>query len=819
MQSLNGQWNLKSCNTNKSIKGNVPGSVYADLLSVKLMPDPYYGENEEKVRELSLYDYEYSRDFEVTQNLLQSDKVMIVFEGIDTIADIYVNDTFIFNAENFHLAYEYDIKAILKKGINSIKVVLHSPIKYIEGADNKRPLWGVTYQTMRGYNHIRKPHYMFGWDWGPKLPDLGIWNNIYLKGINDAVIKDIYVSQKHSDGKVKLHIECSCMVIRNENLFICINIVSPDGNTIYTIKKELAQLSSFDADINKPQLWWPAGMGKQPLYTVNAEITRDNNVISDKSIRTGLRTLTISRAPDKWGESFCFKINGKDIFAKGANYIPEDNIIGLCTKERTKKLLESCIMSNFNCVRVWGGGHYATDYFMDLCDEMGLIVWHDFMFACAVYELTDTFKHNIRKEIIYNIKRLRNHTCLGLWCGNNEMELAWYDWGLPDNKKLKQDYFEQFERMIPELVNMYSPDTFYWPASPSSEGGMVDPNSDSKGDAHYWEVWHGKKWFSDFRNHYFRFASEYGFQSFPSIKTIMTFAGKDDLNLLSPVMEQHQKCTDSFGNNGNMIISNYLGYYYLYPDSFEKLIYASQILQGDCLKEAIMHFRRNRGRCMGSTYWQLNDSNPVISWATIDYFGRWKAAQYYVRRCYAPVTASAIYDDGKLNIYVINDTVNEKKLRLEYRIINQDKGDLLCKGIDIISKPLSSDIYINENISDLTGDRYQNRNIYLEYRLLSDNEIIMSDTLLFVKPKEFDFRKPHIEYSFSKKGNETFIEISSDVFASKVGIEFDSFDLISDDNYFDLVPGIKKSIRLCTEQSTEVLMKEIKITSICDIAH
>lgn len=817
MISLNGEWKLKRCDKSEITKGKVPGSVYTDLLRNKLMPDPYYKDNEEKVRELSYYDYEYSREFDISKDILCGDRILLVFEGIDTIADICLNDNLIEKCNNFHIKYECDVKKYLHIGTNYIKVILYSPIKFTEKADDERSLWGVTYQTMRGYNHIRKPHYMFGWDWGPKLPDAGIWNNVYLTPINDACIKDIYVRQNHSDGKVTLDIECESLIINNTDLLTEIVIKAPDGKVIHKKSFDSFEKNNFKLCIDNPRLWWPNGLGEQPLYNVCADIIKNGTSISHKSVKIGLRTLTINRKPDKWGESFCFNINGYNIFAKGANYIPEDNILGLCTEERTEKLLKSCIKSNFNCIRVWGGGHYAKDSFMELCDKLGLIVWHDFMFACAVYELTDDFRSNIEKEIIYNLKRLRNHASLGLWCGNNEMELAWKEWGIPQDKKLKNDYFEQFEHMLPELVKKYSPDTFYWPASPSTEGGMVEPNSDKKGDAHYWDVWHGKKWFSDFHNYYFRFASEYGFQSFPCLKTINTFCDKQDHNIYSPIMEYHQKCTDSFGNNGNMIISNYLSYYYLCPKSFDKYIYSSQILQGDCLKEAITHFRRNTGRCMGSTYWQLNDSNPVTSWATIDYFGRWKAAQYIVKKCYAPILASAVLKDSCINVYVVNDTMTDKSLTLRYRIIHQDKGELSNNSISLHSDKLTAENAVNINVEKYISDSNIN-NIYFEYRLYDNTELISSDTLIFVKSKQFEYKKPEFTYSIYKKNNKTFIDISSDEFASRVGIEFKTLDIIMDDNYFELVPDISRTIKLDTDLSTLKLQKELRITSVYDIA-
>ncbi len=819
MISLNGKWQFKKCGTIQYFDGVVPGSVYADLLSNKLMPNQYYRENEDEVKALYNFNYEYIKSFQIDSKFLENERIILAFDGVDTIADIFVNGQKIAHTENFHVEYRYEVKSYLKEGENEIKVVLYSPSQYIKNAQDMRPLWGVTWQTMPGYNHIRKPHYMFGWDWGPMLPDLGIWNNVSLIEQNTAVIEDFLVRQKHFTGSVELEVLVECDVFENQKVELLCEVTSPNGEKIKSQIIAFNGKNLLDLTIQCPLLWWPNGLGEQNLYGICVSLLKGGKAISTMEKELGLRTLTINRSPDKWGESFCFEVNGKAIFATGANYIPEDNILGLCTKERTKTTLQNCVDANFNCVRVWGGGLYATDYFMELCDKMGLVVWHDFMFACAIYDLDEAFKNNITKEVICNIKRLRNHASLGMFCGNNEMEIAWTEWGLPENLKLRQDYFEQFERIIPELVKKYSPDIFYWPASPSSEGGFVEPNADSRGDAHYWDVWHGKKWFSDFENYHFRFASEYGFQSLPSMKTIRTFAENEDLSLYSPVMEKHQKCSDSIGNNGNMIIANYLSNYYAYPTSFEKMVYASQILQGDCLRTAIEHYRRNRGRCMGSTYWQLNDSNPVISWSTIDYYGRWKASHYFVKRCYAPVLLSAVIKESKINLHLINDKNVQFSGKIVYRLISQTKGILIENSIENVAcDELNTTIVSEINAENYISNSIENREIYFEYTLYSDNNIISSEVLTIEKAKHFSYKKPNIIANIYREDDATMLEICSDCYAGKVGIEFDDFDIVLEDNYFDLTEYTPRIIKLNTNEDIKKLKSNIQITSIYDIA-
>ena len=363
-------------------------------------------------------------------------------------------------------------------------------------------------------------------------------------------------------------------------------IYDPQGKEIAFEEQKCSEKNNFSMDVKNPELWWPNGYGAQPLYSARLFLKKDGVSVSEQTVSIGIRDFTVARHKDPYGESFSYRINGREIFARGANYIPEDSILSRRSRERTKQLLFDCVRSGFNCIRVWGGGHYPDDWFFEECDRLGLLVWEDFMFACAVYDLTDAFAANLKAEFIDNIRRLRNHPSLGLWCGNNEMESAWVGWGLPDNEKLRQDYLTLYERMIPEVLAKEDPDRFYWPSSPSSGGGFEDPSSEHRGDAHYWDVWHGKKPFEDVETKYFRFFSEYGFVSAPSRKTLETVIDRDQFNIVSPQMEMHQKC-----DQGNLTLMHYLLRYYQNPSDFDTLIYATQSLQGDYLDMTrIPHF-------------------------------------------------------------------------------------------------------------------------------------------------------------------------------------------------------------------------------------
>lgn len=818
MINLNGTWQMRSVKDTNYQKALVPGTVYTDLLRNGNMDDPFWRENEYKIQELSDYDYEYLRTFLITTEDLCMDRLMLVCEGLDTLAEIFINDTLIAKTNNMHRTYRFDIKPELHTGENTIRIIFRSPSQFIAKADERKPLWGVS-STVPGYQHIRKAHCMFGWDWGPKLPDLGIFRNIYIERLRYGRVKDFYVRQQHEENKVTLSIdieneffhrcpaasltpvsgcdmpageESACMqpLSSPEQLSVTLKIYDPENQLIHEEMRSASDLMNFTCEIDAPQLWWPNGYGNQPLYRIDITLSQNGTEISKKSKRIGLRTLTIKRKKDRWGETFGFEINGILIFAKGANYIPEDNLLGRKTPEKTEQLLKDCIAANFNCIRVWGGGNYPEDCFYDFCDELGLIVWQDFMFACAVYDLTDAFTANIKAEFEDNIRRLRNHASLGMWCGNNEMESAWLYWGLPDNKKLLQDYFTMFERIIPEALYTFDPETFYWPSSPSSGGGFDRTCEEGYGDAHYWDVWHGKKPFEAFESLYFRFASEYGFQSAPSFKTVKTFTEPGDRNLFSNVMENHQKCIDN--GHGNVTLMTYLHNYYQEPKDFETTLYTTQILQADCLETAISHFRSNRGRCLGSTYWQLNDCNPVISWSTIDYYGRWKASHYVVKRCYAPTIIHMERDENEISFFISTESMKMADYTFSYRLVHQEKGILESGETEISMAPLSAKTLCRMTLPKLHP--MELRNCYLVYSLHKDGKEIAARVSLLVKPKQFTFRNPEISALWQESESAYALTLTAKELAKRVTVDFEHTDVVFSDNCIDLLPEVPKTL-------------------------
>ncbi|MGN0675935.1 MAG: glycosyl hydrolase 2 galactose-binding domain-containing protein [Oscillospiraceae bacterium] len=783
IQQLNGEWSLSREGYISSMKVTVPGSVYSALLEAGKMNDPYYRENQYSARELSDGDYIFERSFTANEEFSECSKIYLRFYGIDTLAEIELNGTVVGRAENMHRTYEYDVTNALLQGKNTLRVKLFSPIAYIREKQRLNPAWGVE-STMDGFPQIRKAHYMYGWDWGPQLPDLGIWRGVELVGVKGGRIESVYVKQFHRQNSVRLVFDTRIADKVSDKLRVDICMTSPNGEESLLSLPVNGDAVAPECVISSPMLWNVRGYGKQNLYMVNVMLFDGKEPVDIQEFNIGLRVVEVCRNPDEdgSGEEFCFRVNGVKIFAMGANYIPEDHILSFRSAERTRELLKSCAAANYNMIRVWGGGFYPDDYFYDTCDRLGLLVWQDFAFACAVYNADIDFCRNIKQEFIDNIKRIRNHASLGMWCGNNEIESAIQYWCKPVTEEQKQGYIRIFEKLIPNVLKHYDPQTFYWPSSPSSGGGFDESSANNRGDSHYWDVWHNLKPFTDFRKYTFRFCSEYGFESLPCMKTIRAFAEEKDLNLCSPVMEAHQKC-----EAGNEKLLYYLAQMVHYPYSFEGLVYATQIVQADAIRTNVEHMRRNSGKCMGSLYWQVNDSNPVISWSSIDYFGRWKALHYYAKKFYSPVLCS-VDDSDKDNpvINISNERMTEFSGKVRWRIRRNDTTIISHGTIDVTIPPLTSAnvLTLTRDLTKLDKSMY--RNHYIEYSLIQNNTVVSGGTLMLVLPKHFEFLDPEISVHVDLIGEMYRFELCSKNFAKGVYLDFDEFDCIFGDNWFDL---------------------------------
>ncbi len=816
VQSLNGEWDIHKANDSGKSPFTVPGTLYSFLIKNGEAQNPYYRENEYKSTYLCDCDYMFERMFVPEPGLLNCKKVYLRFKGIDTVSEIYLNGILIGTAENMHRTYEFDVTSKLAESENLIQVKIMSPVKYINDMQEKFPLWGVS-STMDGYPHIRKAHYMYGWDWGPKLPDMGIWRDVELCGVKGGRIDSVYVKQNHLEDGIMLKLDAAVADIASDNLKAELHITAPDGEEFVSTVFKVKTHTYVECGIKNPFLWNVRGYGKQYLYMASFMLFDGESPVDRYDFNIGLRTVEVSRDKNEFGEEFCFKVNGIKIFAMGANYIPEDQLLSECNSIRTKSLLQSCVSANFNMIRVWGGGYYPDDYFYDLCDKLGILVWQDFMFACAVYDVNMEFSANVKAEIADNVKRLRNHASLGMWCGNNEIESAWEYWGLPKNEELKKGYINLFEVIIPNVVRHYDPQTFYWPSSPSSGGGFDNSGAENKGDSHYWAVWHSLKPFTDFKKHFFSFCSEYGFESIPCMKTVKTFAEDGDLNLMSPVMEAHQKCAA-----GNEKLLYYLAQMVHYPYSFENLVYATQLVQAEAIRLNVEHMRRSRGRCMGSLYWQLNDSNPVISWSSVDYYGRWKALHYYAKKFYMPVLCSV--DDTvqeRLILNISNESTAPFTGRLKWRVRKND-ASIISSGEQIVDiKPLSAEncLCLTPEMTGVTEAMH--RECYIEYILLHKNAIVSNGTYMFVVPKKFNYLNPEITFKVHQVGDIYRITFGSQNFAKGVYLDFDGFDCIFSNNWFD-IHGTEISVMiprmsLPLNATAENLTYQLRVKSYYDL--
>jgi beta-mannosidase len=848
MIDLGGEWDIDSLDGEYSLKGRVPGTLFEHLETRgDFGPGGIsYRENNRRCAPIAERDFRYSRGFEIDGDSLPGAgrPVFLEADGLDTLATLILNGVEIGKAENMHRRWRFDAGKALRKGANRIEIRFANAPAYCRREWPASKPWHTAMENPEicypGFNAIRKSHCSFGWDWGPIVPDLGIWRPIRLVKYDQVRIAGIEVRQSHSPGgRVSLSVNAETEEYGNDRAYsLRFDLTHPDG-----------RVEGFDAppgkplriEVSEPRLWWPNGMGGQPLYGLRAQARAGTEVLHEKSIKLGLRTLGVNRTRDRWGESFEFAANGVPFFARGADYIPEDLCLARAGRARTERLLRDSVSANFNCIRVWGGGVYPSEDFYDLCDELGLVVWQDLMFACALYDFSaPAFRENVIAEVRDNLERIRHRACLGLVCGNNEMETALIHWNIHPSKKAKRDYLEQYERVFPRLMKEVCPDVFYWPSSPSSGGAFRDPNSPDRGDCHYWEVWHGNKDFSEFSKHYFRFMSEFGFESFPSMKTIRSFALPEDLNVAGPVMEDHQRC---IGGNGK--IMSYAARYFRFPKGFPETVYLSQICQADALRHGMEHWRRNRGRCMGSVYWQLNDNWPVASWSSIDHAGRWKALHYFARRSYAPLLVSTFQPEARglspldhilplgnghftrkpalIEIHLSNESRETAEGEIGWELIGLDGERLEQGSIQARASGFSSVMAGKLDFTARIRGREAPRGALLSWKAGLGGKRL-SGFHAFLPYKQLELRDPELSFSVQPAA----LRLSAAAPALFVEIDHEDYDLRLSDNFFfmdgrnDVVVGIEratlngKDVDVSAAGFAEALATGLRLRSLFD---
>jgi beta-mannosidase len=819
-KDLGGEWTLKQAGKRGNIIGTVPGSVHTDLLAAGKIPDPYYRDNESRLQWIGEAEWIYSRTFNLPEDFFRYDRVLLRCEGLDTLTTIKINSREVARTDNMFRTYEFDVKPILKRGRNTIEIRFDATIPYINKLDAERhlPSWKGPHDV-KGGNWVRKEQCNFGWDWGPCLVTCGIWRPIRLIAYDAARLGDIHIRQKHTrNGAVTLDITATAEIMNGTSTTAAIT-VSRGGKKVVEGKAAFnAGQAHVSLIVKKPQLWWPNGMGTQSLYNVKIELLdKDGHLLDTAARRIGLRKLHLQRKADRWGESFQFSVNGVPFFAKGANWIPADTFAPRLTRDDYARLLESAADANMNILRVWGGGIYEADVFYDICDERGICVWQDFMFACAVYPTFDrAFLENVRLEAEDNIRRLRHHPCLALWCGNNEIEQGLVGDAWNERQMSWSDYAKLFDELLPDIVRKLDPERDYWPCSPHTpRGDRKNFNDDRSGDAHLWNVWHGKQPFEWYHTSLHRFASEFGFQSFAEPKTVYGYTEPPDRNITSYVMEHRQRSPI-----GNTTIMTYLLDWFRLPKDFESTLWLSQILQGMAVKYAVEHWRRNMPRTMGTLYWQLNDCWPAVSWSSIDYHHRWKALHYLARRFFAPLLVSAVEDmtTDSVAIHVTSDLRETGTGKLIWKVTDV-KGETLGDG----EKQLKILPNRSHRVQVLKVNKYLqekgNRDLMLWFDLMVDGRVVSGDFVTLARPKHLELYKPDISMSVSskKKGNASVI-LTAQAPALWAWLELEGTDARFSDNFFHILPGKPVEVTIFTKEplSSAAIRQRLRVRSLID---
>ena len=789
-------WSFKKVSDSSWLPATIPGTVHTDLLNNKIITDPFFGSNEKQLQWIENEDWEYKTTFLISKEELTNEHCILEFEGLDTYAEVFLNGKQILVANNMFRTWNIDVKNSVLIGKNEMKIIFSSAVKKGKEEAAKLPY------VMPGDEKVftRKAQYQYGWDWGPRFVTAGIWKKVQLHFWNSAMITNVKYNQKAlTDSYAELEFSINIQSAIIGKFQIVINDKSEDiqlqkGENVVTIPYS----------IQNPKRWWPNGLGEANLYSFEIYLIGNNQNSDKKQLKIGLRTIELIQEKDAIGQSFYFKVNGIPVFMKGANYIPPDSFLPRTTDSIYKSVVKNAVEANMNLLRVWGGGVYAEDIFYDECDKNGILVWQDFMFACAMYPGDKAFLDSVKNEVIDNVTRLQNHPCIALWCGNNEIDEGWHNWGwqkqfkytLEQETSIWNDYKKLFQELIPQTLGelLSTNENRYWSSSPSIGWGKKE--SLTQGDSHYWGVWWGMEPFEMYEKKVGRFMSEYGFQGMPNWETFKSFTNEDELNLNSEAVKNHQKHPTGYAT-----IQSYMEREYKIPKSFEDYTYVSQLVQAEGMKTAIEPHRRAKPNCMGTLYWQLNDCWPVTSWSSVDYFGRWKAFHYQVKRSFENVLISIKEDEDDYKVYIINDDFNTFKGDLSIILY-----DFNGKKIIEINEPITC----NENSAELkiaipkiNFKKYKKVNTVLSVSFTSKNKTTKS-LFYFVKPKDLNLSKPNIKI---KVVDSNTIEISTDVLAKNVFLT--QGNAFFSDNYFDLLPNEKRNISITGQTKSKIDSKTL----------
>lgn len=824
--NLNGLWKMRAADGGEIWDAEVPGTVAATLLAHGVMTDPFWRDNEKKIQEILERDYIFERNFWVGEELMEQKHLVLRCNGLDTLAQLRLNGTVVGNADNMHRTWRFDVKPYLRQGENKIEIYFHAPAVYLREHPSK---------IGKPYTVLRKAACMFGWDWGISVPDSGIWRDIAIEGYENGRIETVIVKQEHFDRKVFVKAQPVCKDA--EGCFLRMILLGPDGEEIGC--RECAPEEIVCFEVEQPRLWWPSGYGGQPLYRIHTVLMKQGIVMDVLEQRIGLRTIKLDRSEDGEGSKYSFMVNGLPVFCRGENMIIEDAIIKRTDKESYKRIIDNCLSSNVNSIRVWGGAYYPLEEFYDLCDEKGILVYQDFMFACSFYQITAEYMENVRKEVEDNLMRIAHHACIGLYCGNNEIDCIYTVTGATDpettalrklfgsgdnplpeeiREALWANYEPLFLKMIPEMCHRYAPDTDYVHSSPSVKkpgGANAFFDYAKDGDLHYYLQYNGNAPYQKMRTIRSRFVTEIGFQSYPSMKTICSFTEPEDRLPYTPVMYAHQKCA-----SGNEAIELYMKRDYFIPEDFEDYVFLSQIQAGEIMQYTVEHFRRDNEYCRGVMLWQLNDCWPVVSWSGIDYYGRWKALQYFLRRFYAPVLVSAQEEGTEVFLWVTNETPKQCVGRLKWKLY-AGNGKVLDAGEKqaLIREGQSLPIVHLDYSKVLGEEEKKSASLFFEWEYEGKKE---RGTTLFVLPKEFGFLDPEISVEVTELEDTYVVEVKAEHFAKAIGLDTSEGDCIFSDNYFDLPAKGRRKIEIEKERcrgilSLEDLKRQLKVCTLNEV--
>jgi len=814
------------------LPATVPGTVQTDLLAAKLVPDPYWRDDEAKIQWVGLADWQYRSSFTVDAATLARRHVDLVFDGLDTFADVTLNGHTLLAADNMFRRWRVPAKAWLHAGSNTLEVTLHSPIARLQPWLLKQPYalpgefdsaFGDEPEGKQTANYVRKAAYQYGWDWGPRIVTEGIWKSVRLESWDALRLADFHIAQPKVDADVaELQAQLRIASDVAGKAQVTLRWHAPDGGA-QSLQREVALKAganevSLPFQIAHPQRWWPVGYGKPNLYDFHVDVARHGEVVASADRETGLRSVELRRQKDQWGKSFAFVVNGVTIFAKGANVIPLDSFPNRVTTARIDAMLQSARDANMNMLRVWGGGYYLEDAFYAEADKLGLMVWQDFMFGGAIPPYDQAYRDNARAEAVQQVDRLRDHPSIVVWVGNNEVETAWESWdtsldfqarqGKAESGRVAQGMRELFDHTLRDVVASQSPGVPYWPSTPSSDDdGKANVLDD--GDYHYWNVWSGKALpASAYLDVTPRFQSEYGLQSFPAMATLRSVLEPSDLSIDSPVLRAHQKFDKGRGNQRLLM---YVERAYGKPRDFAALVYLSQVMQAEGIQLAAEHLRASRPQSMGSMYWQLDDVWPGVTWSSIDYYGRWKALQYHAKRFYAPLRVVAIRKDGKTQVSLVSDRTVPLDAELRVRVLDMDGKPLWERTQDVHVAALASTPAGDYTDAQLLRGADPHRTVAV-FEWLAHGKPVSRHLVYFDDAKNLALPDPGLQAELSADGHS--VMVSARHLAREVWVDFGDPDARLSDNAFDLLPGESVTLHVDSRFDAAALRRSLAVRSL-----